>query len=60
MATVLAMAATGMDPMGPSYRVRKSKEPKNKYNLSPEQSMKLKDMSPKEKKQYLKEIGKVK
>jgi len=59
LASILAMASTSMVPLGTSYRGR-NREPRNKYGLTPEQSMKMKDMSPKDKKRYLKEIGKVK
>lgn len=55
--TAIALATAGMQAsgLGPELLpIRPPREPKNKFNLTPEQVEAMSDMSPKEKKAYLK------
>jgi len=63
LATALvALAANDMNGGRREFKdflYRPKREPKNKYNLTPEQLEKMADMTPKEKKAYLKTLNKM-
>lgn len=49
----LLLASMGLFP---TFEDRQTKQPKNKYNLTPQQVNHLKDLTPKEKKVYLRSL----
>ena len=52
-----ALMASGLGPVDDFLKIKPEREPKNKYNLTPEQIEEMKSMTPKEKKRFLKGIG---
>jgi len=59
LASILGMTmGSSFDIDGITRLPRKEKEPKNKYGLTEEQIAAMENMTPKEKKRFLKSLGK--